>query len=305
VTAFPKLRLARIAGLLLRMADAMRGLGTDRGGMRVEIGGLMADGTGMRAWWTLIAGHGDGPEVPAIPAYLLTRMILKGQTQPGARACLGELAMKDIEHVTAELGIDSGSAQQIERSLFERVLDKNFAALPSAIRKIHDSRIDKRFEGMSAVTRGRGMVVNLVGMAFGFPASGRDIPTIVTIQRDGEKENWTRQFRSAKFCSHLSPAQGKRGGITERFGFLSFDIDLEARGGCLYYPVARGRIGPIPLPRFLTPSSNTVEHQGSEDGCFHFSVKIALPFFGHLVSYEGWLAEDIAARDRPDIPLRS
>jgi hypothetical protein len=202
--------------------------------------------------------------------------------------------MKDIEHVTAELGIDSGSAQQIEQSLFERVLGTNFAALPSPIRKIHDSRICKRFEGRSTVTRGRGIAVNLIGMAVGFPASGGDIPTIVTIHRDGEKEIWTRQFGSAKFCSRLSSARRKRGSITERFGFLSFDIDLDARGGCLYYPVARGRIGPIPLPWFLTPSSDTVEHQGAEDGRFHFSVKIALPFFGHLVSYEGWLAEDIA-----------
>jgi hypothetical protein len=205
--------------------------------------------------------------------------------------------MKDIEHVTAELGIDSGSMQQVEQSLFERALGKTFAGLPSTVRKIHDTRIYKRFEGRSTVTRGHGMVVNLIGTAFGFPKSRRDIPTIVTIQRDGQKEIWTRQFGSAKFGSLLSPAQGKRGVMTERFGLLSFDIDLEARGGCLYYPVARARIGPILLPWFLTPSSETVEQQGLEDGRFHFSVKIALPFFGHLVSYEGWLVEEAARSD--------
>jgi Domain of unknown function (DUF4166) len=247
----------------------------------------MADGTGMRAWWALIAGDGDGPEVAAISAYLLTRMILAGQIEPGARACIGALPTKDIEHVTAELGIASCSAHQIEQSLFESVLGKNFAGLPSAIRKIHDSRIYKRFEGRSTVTRRRGMVVNLTGKVVGFPESGREIPTIVAIQRDGVTEIRICQFGSARFGSLLSPTQGKRGGL------LSFDIDLEARDSCLYYPVARGRIGPMPLPRFLTPGSDTVEHQGPEDGRFCFSVKIALPFFDHLVSYEGWLVEDI------------
>jgi hypothetical protein len=295
VAAFPRLRLERISGLLLRIADAMRGLGTDRGGMRVEVGGLRADGTGVKARWTLIAGHGDGPEVPTIPAYLLTRMILGGRIEPGARACLGEIAMDDIQNMTAELGIDTHSALEIEQSLFERVLGENFAELPSAIRKVHDSRISKRLEGRATVTRGDGIVAELIGMAFGFPTSGKDIPTTVIIERQGDKETWTRQFGSATFRSYLSPAPGNGpGGITERFGFLSFDIDLGERLGCLYYPVVKGRIGPIPLPRFLTPRSDTVEQLGMEDGRFHFSVKIDLPFFGHLVSYSGWLVDPMA-----------
>ncbi|MEZ2223294.1 DUF4166 domain-containing protein [Rhizobium sp. RCC_161_2] len=298
VAAFPRLRLERLSGLLVRIADAMRGLGTDRGGMRVEVGGLSADGTGVKARWTLIAGHGDGPEVPTIPAYLLTRMILGGRIEPGARACVGEIAMEDIETVTAELGINTHSVQEVEQSLFERVLGENFAALPSAIRRVHDSRISKRLEGRATVTRGDGIVAKLIGMAFGFPGSGDDIPTTVTIERRGDKETWTRQFGSAAFRSYLSPAPGNRpGGVTERFGLLSFDIDLGERLGRLYYPVVKGRIGPIPLPRFLTPRSDTVEQLGLEDGRFHFSVNIDLPFFGHLVSYSGWLADPMAPLD--------
>jgi hypothetical protein len=295
VAAFPRLRLERLSGLLLRIADAMRGLGTDRGGMRVEVGGLKDDGTGVKGRWTLIAGHGDGPEVPTIPAYLLTLMILRRQIEPGARPCVGEITMVDIENVSAGLGIDTHRAQEVEQSLFEKVLGESFAELPSVIRKVHDSRISKRFEGRAIVTRGEGMIAKLIGMAFGFPGSGENIPTVVTIERYGEKETWTRQFGSATFRSYLSPAQDNRpGGITERFGFLSFDIDLGAHLGRLYYPVVKGRIGPIPLPRVLTPRSDTVEHQGGEDGRFHFSVKIALPFFGHLVSYSGWLIDPMA-----------
>ena len=298
VAAFPRLRLERLSGLLLRIADAMRGLGSDRGGMRVEVGGLMADGTGVKGRWTLIAGHGDGPEVPTIPAYLLTRMILGGRIEPGARACVEEIAMGDIEKVTGELGIDTHSTHEAEQSLFERVLAEKFAELPPATRKVHDSRIFKHFEGRATVTRGDGIIARLIGMAFGFPGSGEDIPTLVTIERCGDKETWIRRFGSATFRSHLSPAPGNRhGGITERFGFLSFDIDLSTRLGRLYYPVIRGRIGPVPLPRFLTPRSDTVEQLGTDDGRFHFSVKIDLPFFGHLVSYSGWLIDRMARSD--------
>lgn len=200
--------------------------------------------------------------------------------------------MNDLESVTSKLGVDARGVQEISQSLFERVLGKTFAELPGAVRKMHDSRISKHFEGRATITRGGGIIAKLIGAALGFPGSGENIPTTVAIRRDGDRETWVRHFGRATFKSDMSPAPTNRSGrITERFGFLSFDIDLDARRGRLHYPVARCRIGPVALPRFLTPRSDTVEYRGTEDGRFHFSVKIDLPIFGHFISYNGWLVE--------------
>jgi hypothetical protein len=177
-------------------------------------------------------------------------------------------------------------------SLYERALGKAaFDDLPAAIQALHDRRSEKRFTGLATVRRGYGLFGHLIGWAFGLPHAGDNVPTSVTIMRMREGETWERRFGDQVLRSRLSlPADGKPGRITESLGGVSFDIDLDARLGRLYYPVGRARIGRFPLPWFLTPRSDTVEHLTGDDR-FYFSVKVALPFVGHLMTYEGWLLE--------------
>lgn len=177
-------------------------------------------------------------------------------------------------------------------SIYERALGKaSFDALPEAIRALHDRRVEKRFEGMATIRRSYGLFGHLIGRVFGLPHAGEGIPTSVRITRIEDGETWERRFGDQVLRSHLSlPRDGKPGRITERFGSVSFDIDLDARLGRLYYPVGRARIGWLQLPRFLTPRSDTVEHLTGDDS-FYFSVKVELPFIGHLVTYEGWLLD--------------
>jgi hypothetical protein len=179
-----------------------------------------------------------------------------------------------------------------EPSLYEQALGKvAFEALPSAIRALHDRRIDKRFTGVATIRRSYGLFGHLIGWAFKLPHMGDDILTSVTITRTDIGETWERRFGGQVLRSQLSlPVDGKPGRITERLGPVSLDIDLDARLGRLNYPVGRARIGWIPLPSFLTPRSDTVEHLTMDDR-FFFSVKVELPIIGHLVTYEGWLLD--------------
>lgn len=179
-----------------------------------------------------------------------------------------------------------------EPSLYERALGKvAFDTLPSAIRALHDRRIEKRFTGVATIRRSDGLFGHLIGRAFKLPQTGNDVPTWVTITRTAIGETWERHFGDQVWRSQLSlPVDGKPGRITEKVGVVSFDVDLDARLGRLYYPVGRARIGWLPLPWFMTPRSDTVEHLTMDDR-FFFSVKVELPIIGHLVTYEGWLLD--------------
>lgn len=60
------------------------------------------------------------------------------------------------------------------------------------------------------------------------------------------------------------------------------------RDDALHYPVAAGRMGPIPLPRWMLPGSATREY--AKDGVFHFDVRLTAPLIGGLmVHYRGHL----------------
>ncbi len=79
------------------MAERMKGLGSDRGGMVVEVRGIDAAGVAARAVWSLVAEAGDGPAVPTLPALAAIRALADGSlSQPGARACAGVLNLDAI-----------------------------------------------------------------------------------------------------------------------------------------------------------------------------------------------------------------
>jgi len=92
----PRLGLLRnltsLARPLLWVANLLRPYGTDQGGMRVRVAGI-AQGQPITRDWVLIAGAGDGPEIPAIPARVAVQMLASGTLSPGARPCLGDLPL--------------------------------------------------------------------------------------------------------------------------------------------------------------------------------------------------------------------
>jgi len=102
------LALLRRIGLPLaveRWAGALNGLAVwfdaaagDQGGMRVSVVGARGAGHHVRRVWELITPAIDGPEIPCLPAALLTRKLARGEipVRAGAFACIGFLTLDDF-----------------------------------------------------------------------------------------------------------------------------------------------------------------------------------------------------------------
>jgi Saccharopine dehydrogenase NADP binding domain len=90
------------------MAERLKGLGSDRGGMIVEVRGIDAAGMAAHAVWSLVAEAGDGPAVPTLPALAAIRALAEGSlSQPGAKACAGMLNLDRIEREFAPYRIST------------------------------------------------------------------------------------------------------------------------------------------------------------------------------------------------------
>lgn len=105
--------LAPLAPRLLAVKRAFHRLGSDRGGMRVEMRGIGRDGRPKAITWLLVARSGHGPYVPALTSVALARRLASGaETRRGAMACFGVASLSeilaeaeglDIAHTTQEV----------------------------------------------------------------------------------------------------------------------------------------------------------------------------------------------------------
>ncbi len=74
----------------------------------------------------------------------------------------------------------------------------------------------------------------------------------------------------------------------ERFGPITFLLDLRAGPEGLDMIVRGARLGWLPLPRGMLPRSHATERIDGE-GRFYFDVPAVLPGIGLLIHYRGWL----------------
>jgi hypothetical protein len=94
------------------IASLFESRGTDRGGMLVAASGRDDDDGPRKARWWLRATGGRGPHVPTLPALALVRRLRDGSgLEPGARACVGMLALDDFAADFARLGIETGMSR--------------------------------------------------------------------------------------------------------------------------------------------------------------------------------------------------
>jgi hypothetical protein len=96
----------RWAPAMDRLAGWFDRFGGDLGGMRVSVVGRTAAGMRIRSTWQLTAPALDGPQIPCMPAILLTRRLLRGEAMvPGARACAGLIPLADFAPEFARWGM--------------------------------------------------------------------------------------------------------------------------------------------------------------------------------------------------------
>ncbi len=102
----------RLAGPLLAVKRRLSFLGSDRGGMTVDLTGIGADGDKCQICWHLVAGSGHGPYIPAIPAVIVARRLARNKgIEPGARACFGLFTPDDFIAEARGLDIVVGSSR--------------------------------------------------------------------------------------------------------------------------------------------------------------------------------------------------
>lgn len=280
---------APLAKGLVAMSGWASVTGPDRGAMRVEAYGVDGEGRAARAVWRLMAEPGEGPVTPSLPALAAIKAIAAGRVAPGARACVGGLSLEDILAEMAPHGLATETL--IERgAIYARAIGPAFDALPAAIRALHETPGRSLWRGEAATEGASGPLAALAARIVGFPKAQARCPVEVSIDADGDWSVWRRRIGGHGFASVLShPRAGGR--VRERFGPLSMDLRLEPEGDRLVYRVEGWRLGPIPLPRALGPSTRAHEEVDAE-GRFVFDVEISAPLIGRLVRYRGWLVRE-------------
>lgn len=84
------LSLAKHAKLLLSLSHIFDPLGSPNGGMHVLITGKNKAGKPLEMKWFIIAKDNDGPQIPCIPAIILSKKIISnGLSLTGAMPCVG------------------------------------------------------------------------------------------------------------------------------------------------------------------------------------------------------------------------
>ena len=88
--------LAPYARILRKVSLCFYHFGSNNGGMHVRVEGLDIQGKPKKCVWYLIAKAGDGPQVPATPAVILAKRIVRKElTEPGAAPAVGVIT-KDM-----------------------------------------------------------------------------------------------------------------------------------------------------------------------------------------------------------------
>lgn len=285
--------LEPFTGFVRWAASWFEWMGSDEGGMKVAVLGKDKKDQFLRLEWDLIADDGHGPNIPTLPVSIfLNRLLDEQPIQAGARPCLGEISLEEIDLALSAFGGKAQVNAIHAMPVFRKVLGDDFIGLPEPVRALHSNFGKATYEGRASVKGATGLLGRLAAWMVGFPKEAEDTPVKVSITSDDKSEVWQRQFGGKTFHSHLSVDED--GYAQERFGPLVFRLDLKAEDGKLYFPVSRARLfGKLPVPGFLLPQSIAHETIDAE-GRFLFDVLIRFRFGGRIAHYQGWLkpAED-------------
>lgn len=92
--------------LLRRLKSRMQFLGSDRGGMFIDMHGINAHGKQKKLSWTLVAKNGHGPYIPATASVILARKLLSDNAlDSGAYPCFKRFSLADFDRAVADLAI--------------------------------------------------------------------------------------------------------------------------------------------------------------------------------------------------------
>ena len=97
---------ATVTKPIFQISEQFKGLGTDIGGMRINIKGRQENQAPRTVIWTLFAPDGVGPYIPTFSAVLLARKLIDGEFQKtGATPCLGLYSLAEFSAEASKWGI--------------------------------------------------------------------------------------------------------------------------------------------------------------------------------------------------------
>lgn len=94
------------ADSIFALSRRFDGLGSDTGGMRIELQGIALGGNPKTINWVLSASGGIGPYIPTLAAIVITKKLLScKQTETGAMPCIGLFDLQEFDVEAIPLGI--------------------------------------------------------------------------------------------------------------------------------------------------------------------------------------------------------
>lgn len=255
--------------------------GSDQGGMVVNVVGQSDDSLKTNTW-QLWATQGDGPYMPAVTARALLQ---KNLIPAGARPCITDITLDELRQSFADLNIAETAYSEKYTPVFEKALGSKFYQLPQSVQFLHSQVDYATLSGIASVTRGEHWLSRLIANLIGFPKAAKQIAVSVEMTCSEQQEIWCRTFGGKSFSSVLTTEQPDH--FRERFGPLTFEIQLVVINQAITMPVRKGWFLGIPVPLRLLPKSETREYE--EDGRFCFDVALSAPVCGLLVHYKGYL----------------
>src|SRR5689334_15003521 len=80
------------------------------------------------------------------------------------------------------------------RSLYEQLLGSDFALLPGALRRFHQSPTGGRAMGVFEIDRGRSAAARALARLLGCPRAGRNVHGELRVRAIAQREIWDRWF---------------------------------------------------------------------------------------------------------------
>lgn len=174
-------------------------------------------------------------------------------------------------------------------SLYQQLLGPAFDRLAGPMRDIHDRRARKRYTGLCRVLSGEGWMAAAMARAASLPTVQGESSVSVLIERDAQRESWTRKFGSHTMRSTL---QASGGLLEERLGLVTLSFELRADDAAIEWVVKRARVLFVPLPAKWF--AECTARESVVDGRYRFDVRADFPGVGLIGYYQGWLLEDAA-----------
>ena len=91
---------------IFKSSEIFKGLGTDTGGMQINLSGMDKNQKRKHIKWILCAENGVGPYIPILSAIILAKKLITGRIETtGAMPCLGMYTLEEFDKETASLDI--------------------------------------------------------------------------------------------------------------------------------------------------------------------------------------------------------